>query len=42
MALQELQMMVVEEGRVPGGESGVDLEVRHVLVGCEMAGLDSR
>jgi hypothetical protein len=31
-------MMVVEEGRVRGAESEVDLEVRHVLAGCEMAG----
>jgi hypothetical protein len=40
-ALQERQMMVVEEGQVLGEDLVVDLGGRRVLVGCVMAGLDS-
>ena len=35
-------MMVFEEDREPGVDSEADLVVRHALVGCGTAGLDSR
>jgi hypothetical protein len=35
-------MMVVEEDREPGVDSEADLVIRHALVECEMAGLESR
>ncbi len=42
VALQELQMMVVEEDQVLGEDSEVDLEDRRVSVECVREALDSR